>query len=205
MKMKEEDKTQADCYSDGDRRIMEATQRLRAMLFSPLLGLLQKSGITANTLTLLSLLTGLSFCPLFFFSKPFALVMLGLHVFLDGLDGPLARHMGNASRKGSFTDTMSDQVVIAATTITLIYAKVINPLPGGIYIFVYTVVIAFSMVRNALSIPYSWLVRPRFVIYSWFIVEVYFLPHTINVILWLFIALLVGKMISGFYKIRKRI
>lgn len=205
MKMKEKGAVRADCYSDGDRRIMVITQKIRAKLFWPLLDLLQKMGVTANTLTFLSLLAGLAFCPLFFYSKLFALAMLALHIFLDGLDGPLARHTGKASRKGSFTDTMSDQIVIAGTTVTLVYAGVVSPLPGGIYIFVYTVVIAFSMIRNALSIPYSWLVRPRFVIYSWFVVELYYLPRSIDTVLWLFIALLACKMISGFVKIRKKI
>ena len=45
-----------------------------------------------------------------------ALVALSLHVLIDGLDGPLARHLGIASRSGSFTDTMADQVVVVATT-----------------------------------------------------------------------------------------
>ena len=166
---------------------------------------LARCGITADALTFLALIAGLAFCPVYFFSKPLAFVLLALHAAFDGLDGPLARHLGTASRKGSFTDTLSDQIVVAATTATLIYGGLIAILPGSLYIFLYTVVIAFSMIRNALSIPYSWLIRPRLIVYLWFLVELYLVPGSIDMVLWLFNALLAVKMISGFIKIRRRI
>lgn len=205
VEMNNKEKTKADCYSAGDRKVMELTQRIRAKLFFPLLETLVKTGATADMVTVLSFVSGLLFCPLFFYSKALALGSLGLHVFFDGLDGPLARHTGKASRKGSFTDTTTDQIVIFASTLTLIYAGIIGTLPGVIYIFVYTVVIAFSMIRNALAIPYSWLVRPRLLIYFWFIVELYILPGTIDFVLWIVVILLAAKMITGFVKIRKSI
>lgn len=203
--MTDDDKPPVDCYSKGDRRLMVFTQRLRARLLGPILIALHRCGVTANILTAGSLVTGLAFCGVFFYSRALALVLLGLHVCLDGLDGPLARHAHTASRRGSFTDTMTDQLVVAATTVTLIYARVIGPLPGGAYLFAYTIVIGFSMVRNALSIPYTWLVRPRFAVYLWFVVEFYILPGYIDYVLWFFVALLAVKMISGFIKIRKRV
>jgi len=195
----------ADCYSAGDRGMMMLSQRARAWLLRPLLVVLTGCGMTADALTILSLVMGLLFCIAFLVSKPLALVLLALHVLFDGLDGPLARYAGTASRRGSFTDTMSDQVVVAATTVTLICAGLISPLPGGLYIFFYTVVIAFSMIRNALSIPYTWLVRPRFFVYVWFIVELYLLPGSIDYVLWASIVLLLAKMVTGFVRIRRRI
>ncbi len=195
----------SDCYSARERAVMVLTQQFRGWLFGPLLRLLARCGIKPDHLTLLSTLVGLSFCPLFLWSKPFAFAMLALHVLLDGLDGPLARSMGVASRKGSFTDTMSDQLIVVASTVTLMFTETIGIVPGGVYIFAYTVVVLFAMVRNALSIPYSWLVRPRFVLYVWFVVETYHFPGTINYVLWFFNILLAVKMLTGFIKIRKRI
>jgi len=197
--------TKADCYSAGDRKFMVFTQNLRAVMLKPLLYILTKCGATADFLTFISFLIGLTACFAYFKSRILFLVLIALHVILDGFDGPLARYQNKASKKGSFTDTMSDQIVIAATTVTLIYAKVIGIVPGITYVFVYTVVIAFSMIRNAMKIPYTWLVRPRFVIYLWFIVEFYFWKDTVDYVLWFFIALLVLKMITGFFKIRKKI
>jgi phosphatidylglycerophosphate synthase len=180
-------------------------QEVRRKLLGPLLWLMVKCRISADLLTLASLAAGLAFCPVYFFCKPAALGLLALHVCLDGLDGPLARYVGTACRKGSFTDTMTDQIVVAASTITLIVGKVVWVVPGACYIFIYTVVVAFSMIRNALKIPYAWLVRPRFFVYAWFAIELYVLPGSIDYVLWAFTGLLLAKMISGFVQIRRRL
>jgi hypothetical protein len=195
----------ADCYARGERGLMAWSQRVRASMLDPLLRLLTRLGINADAVTLTSLVLGLAFCPVFFYSPPLALVLLALHAGLDGLDGPLARFTGTASRRGSFTDTMSDQIVVAATTVTLIAADVLGVMPGGSYLFTYTVVVAFAMIRNALSIPYSWLVRPRFIIYGWLPVGLYLLPGSLDYVVWLFVAVLAGKMATGFFRIRRRI
>jgi phosphatidylglycerophosphate synthase len=204
MNMPKQPDAKADCYSTRERAIMVLGQRLRAVLLGPLLRVLVACRISPDQLTLLALLVGLLFCPLYFWSKPAAFVALGLHVFLDGLDGPLARRTGVASRQGSFVDTMSDQLVIAASTISLMVAGTVGVAAGGCYIFFYTVVVLFAMARNVLSIPYSWLLRPRFLVYAWFLVETYLLPGTIDYVLWLFNAVLALKMTTGFIQIRRR-
>jgi len=203
--MTKNDQRKADCYSAGDRIMMNWWQGLRARLLTPVLAMLTGRRVTANGLTVLSLLAGLGFCPAYFFSRATALALLGVHVGLDALDGPLARHRGTASRRGSLLDTFCDQLVVAATTVTLMYDQVVAPLPGGIYLFLYTVIIAFAMVRNALSIPYTWLVRPRLLVYLWFVVEFYWLRNSIDYVLWGFSGILVIKAITGFIKISRRI
>ncbi|MEO2049223.1 MAG: CDP-alcohol phosphatidyltransferase family protein [Pirellulales bacterium] len=103
------------CYSEGDGEFMHWSQALRGRLLTPFLVVMARAGISPNHLTLLSLATGLGFCPVFIWSsKPVAFGLLVLHVLLDGLDGPLARYSNNASNKGSFTDTTSDQVVVTS-------------------------------------------------------------------------------------------
>jgi phosphatidylglycerophosphate synthase len=198
-------KRKITCYSEGEQKMMDLSQRIRALIFGPLLRLLASLGVTPNNLTLLSLFSGLAFCFLFQYSKITALILLVFHVFLDGLDGPLARETGRASNQGSFTDTTSDQVVVALSTLTLIYYGYIHIIPGGLYIFFYTVVVIFAMIRNSLSIPYSWVVRPRFYVYAWIPVELYFLPGTMNYLIWFFSILLALKMLSGFLRIQKNI
>jgi phosphatidylglycerophosphate synthase len=195
----------ADCYSADERTWMEATQRWRASLFQPVLSALNRSGVTPNSLTALSFLCGIAFCPLWLVNRTAAFVALALHVLLDGLDGPLARHQGVASRRGSFTDTMSDQCVVTAVTVTLMSDHVIGIVPGGMYVFLYALVVGFAMIRNALSIPYTWVVRPRFVIYAWLLVETFLWPGTIDTLLWACNAVLACKMLTGFVRIRSRI
>jgi len=184
---------------------MSASQRLRGRALRPLLSGFARIGLRPNHLTFLSLLAGLAFCPLFLWNRLAAFGFLLAHLLLDGLDGPLARHTGVASNQGSFTDTMSDQVVIAATAFFMVHAGYAAPLPAGLYVFFYTMVVVFAMVRNALNVPYSWLFRPRFLVYGWFAVEVYLWPGTLNTVLWLATILLATKTLTGFIRIRRRI
>lgn len=195
----------ADCYSGGERAWMQRTQRLRATMLEPLLRRLSKLGITPDAITGLSLLCGLAFCPLWFVSEPAAIAFLFLHVALDGLDGPLARHTGVASRRGSFTDTLADQTVVTATTIALMIDGAIGIVPGSLYINLYALVVVFAMVRNALDVPYSWLYRPRFLVYAWFAVEAWLWPGSLDGLLWVCVTLLGWKGLTGFGALRRRL
>ena len=89
-------KATADCYSGGERAWMERTQAWRARLLGPALQRLSMWGVRPDHLTLMSLASGVLFCPLWYVSPAFALLALVLHVLLDGVDGPLARHLGIA-------------------------------------------------------------------------------------------------------------
>ena len=184
------------------------TQSLRERWCLALLVILARGGVRPDHLTWLALLSGLSFCPLYaWLSKPAAFMVLALHVIMDGLDGPLARCIGASSRSGSFIDSTSDQIVIAATTIALMAADpaTIGIIAGGIYLFTYTMVVALAMVRNALGVPYAWLIRPRFFVYGWLLVDTCCLPGTLDMVLWVFNALLAWNMITGIRAIRQNL
>ncbi|QDT98502.1 CDP-alcohol phosphatidyltransferase family protein [Gimesia aquarii] len=209
MTSKEKLQRKVSVYAKGEKTLMDASQQQRHLLLLPLLKLFVKWRITPNHLTFLSFLCGLSFCFTYalnwHLAKPLAFCLLTLHVLLDGIDGPLARLTGTAGNRGSFTDTTSDQLVVAFTTMTMIHYGLINVIPGSLYLVFYTLVVVFAMIRSSLAIPYSWLIRPRLIIYSWLPIEVYLLPNTLNYLLWFFILLLCWKSITGFYKIRKKL
>ena len=193
------------CYSDNEGGFMEWSQKIRGRLLDPMLSVMAGLGLRGNHVTFLSMVAGLAFCPLFLWvSKPLAFAMLLLHVLLDGLDGPLARYRGQATSRGSFTDTMADQLVVTASALTMMQAGYAGAWAGGLYLFFYAVVVAFAFVRNALNVPYSWLFRPRFLVFIWFVVEVYLWPGSIDIVLWAASGLLALKCFTGFIKIRRR-
>ncbi|QDU09763.1 CDP-alcohol phosphatidyltransferase family protein [Gimesia aquarii] len=209
MTSKEKLQRKVSVYAKGEKTLMDTSQQQRHLLLLPLLKLFVKWRITPNHLTFLSFLCGLSFCFTYalnwYLAKPLAFCLLTLHVLLDGIDGPLARLTGMAGNRGSFTDTTSDQLVVAFTTMTMIHYGLINVISGSLYLVFYTLVIVFAMIRSSLAIPYSWLIRPRLLVYAWLPIEVYLLPNTLNYLLWFFILLLGWKSITGFYKIRKKL
>ena len=200
----------ADCYADGERAEMIRFQRLRAVLLAPVLKVLNKLHITANHITLLSFLTGMCFCAFWWQFQVWAMFCLLLHVLLDGLDGPVARHQGTASARGSLTDSMCDQLVVTASMICLMVSEHVTIISGAIYIFTYAMVVAFAMIRNALERPYSWLLRPRFFVYILLAADVFWLRelgwnYSLEYLLWGCNLVLSVKMASGFFAIRRAI
>jgi phosphatidylglycerophosphate synthase len=199
-------KEKVTCYSDGEGRFMDWSQEFRARWLKPLLEHLADLGLRGNHITFFSMIAGLGFCPAYLFEyKVVAFGLLFLHVLLDGLDGPLARFLGQASNRGSFTDTMADQIVVTVTALTLVHTGDASAWSGGLYVFFYAVVVGFALVRNALAAPYSWLFRPRFIIYAWFVAETCFWPGTLDVALWIASGILGAKAITGFLMIRQKI
>lgn len=196
-----------DCYSAGEREWMEYGQQLRARFFAPALRLLTKLRVTPDHLTILSFLFGFAFATLWYFEYfLYGTAVLWTHVALDGLDGPLARYQNSASPRGSFTDSVCDQTVVSIVTIMLMIGwPGLSVTAGAIFLVVYTGVLAISMVRNSLQIPYSWLLRPRLILFLAIPCQLLGVPHAVAVVVWCSNVILGIKLATGFYKLRKRL
>lgn len=97
-------------------------QQLRARVLNPLLKLLALLHITANHITVLSFLTGMSFCVVWYYSRLGAMVCLLLHVILDGLDGSVRALPGNHLRP-----TLVDRFNVRSN-----HRRRIDDLPGSV-------------------------------------------------------------------------
>lgn len=197
-----------DCYSAGERQWMERGQHLRAIALAPLLKGLTALRVRPDFLTIASLLAGLGFLPLWLVNQHVAALMaLAAHVLLDGLDGPLARYQSRESPRGSFTDSFCDQMVVTAVTIGLMIGtpKMVESVPGALYLVLYTAVVAMAMVRNSLKIPYAWLIRPRFFLFAAIPLGLAGFTWIVPLIVWASIAVLAAKVVSGFVRLRQRL
>ena len=174
-------------------------------MLAPLLRSLVALRITPDAITLTAGLIGLAFIPLWLLGYyAAALACIGVHILLDGVDGPLARHAGTASSRGSFTDTFTDQLIVTGVSIAwMIHQPTsINIAAGTTYVFLYAMVVAMAMVRNAMDIPYSWLVRPRFFVYLGLVIDFCWDTNTTLIAMLIFIPLLALKTFSGFLALR---
>lgn len=200
--------SKTDCYAAGERGWMEWGQRVRAVVLGPLLVLLTRLKVMPDGVTLVAGMIGLGFVPLWLTGHPdAALGCLLLHVLLDGLDGPLARYQQVASSRGSFTDTFADQLVVTGVTIAWMVKAPsgLHIAAGSAYIFLYALVVAMAMVRNALNVPYSWLVRPRFLVYVALLGDRWWETNWTLVVLAVCDVLLAIKSASGFVRLRGRL
>jgi phosphatidylglycerophosphate synthase len=184
---------------------MEVTQAWRGRWLAPLLDWLTAAGVRPDHVTLLSVVLGIACAVLYGVHHAGALICLAVHVLLDGIDGPLARRQGVASPRGSFTDTMADQAVVTAVTLSLMAAGQVGGVAGGAYVFLYALVALFAIGRNALARPYAWLFRPRFVVFGGIAIDLWLWPGSLSALVWCCNALLAWSAVTGFVAIRGRL
>ena len=99
-------------------------------LLTPVVALLDKCGITADTLTVTGFLVGLLAVPLLAFELWYlALGAIIINRIFDGLDGALARYSKQSSSAGGFLDITLDFLFYAAIPLGFILA---NPAQNSI-------------------------------------------------------------------------
>lgn len=174
------DSPKNDCYSEGERALMGAWQSRKQRWLAPLLRGLTRAGISPDQVSVVSALFGIAFVPIYLgvpgaIGLALAHLLLFLHLLIDGVDGPLARHQGCASAAGSFTDTCIDQLVVAITALAYGMAEScgragLAPLTASTYAILYTAAVSLAMARNAYGVPYRFLLRPRNFVFGlmWF-------------------------------------
>jgi phosphatidylglycerophosphate synthase len=196
-----------NCYSRGELSWMRWGQRVRQKLLKPMLRLLVECDVSAQHITLLSLIVGLLGAAAFYDDPFWGLIGIALHVLFDGMDGPLARVAGTQSNRGSFYDTATDQTVLVAVTFVLIDLGWIDAVIGGVFALLYTVVVGFAMIRNYIGIPYRFLIRPRFFYYAWIGLEWAYggAVVPVNTLLLVFNILLAVHVATGFINIRNHL
>jgi phosphatidylglycerophosphate synthase len=99
-----------DYFNEQERTKQSAFAATRDRLALPVVRLLTALRVNADHITLLSVLVlvgGVAGAVLYPWLYAPSLL---LYVLLDGLDGPLARHQGKASKAGSINDITADQV-----------------------------------------------------------------------------------------------
>jgi len=211
---------QADCYSDSERAVMLGYQGYKQRLLRPLLVVLDRYGATPDGITWLSVGLGLAFVPTYLFVPGatgllIAHLLLFAHLLVDGIDGPLARHQRRASAAGSLTDTFGDQLVVIATALTYAVAETwgragLHPITAAVYALAYDSCVALAMVRNAMGIPYRFLIRPRNFFYGLMWFDAYgwwgsWSPGVVEGMVWTFNTILIAAVFSGFLAVRREL
>ena len=118
-----------------------------------------------------SMVTFTSFASILFFayfclSKPWlALLLLVLHVVLDGVDGVLARATGKVGPAGALLDMLNDHTGFVVVIISLVFYALLDPVLGLVYLYLYTLLVFFLIYRNAALIPSTLTLRTKYFLY----------------------------------------
>ncbi len=91
----------------------------------PLLKIFKKTSLSANNITILGSILGLSGGTIFFFEENFlfkflSFILVYLYLVFDFIDGDLARYKNQASDKGYFLDIFFDKLIFIILIVTVL-------------------------------------------------------------------------------------
>ncbi len=190
-------------YSGSEERFLYTWQRVRQTLLLPVAAALDKLHIRPDMLSWASVVLGAGF---FFVARlrfDIAFWLLVGSVFLDALDGVLARYRRASSARGSFTDTFCDQAVVALTVGGLAWQGAINAILGIVFVYIYTSLVTFLLIHHLLDVSSQGIIRPsRMLLYGFVGIYYFFGKNWLDDLLWVYLLTLPMLGLS-YWRIRR--
>lgn len=195
-------------FAEQEQAGQERFQKVRDGLFGPVVRLLIACRISADVISLLSILQLIPFGYLLLqASQPrdvaIASIFVWLHVFLDALDGPIARSTGKAGPAGAFTDMCVDHTGMMITAGLLAAAGLANGTLTTVYVSFYTLAVVFTIWLNVIGQPFRLVIRTKYLLYG--LVTFYGISGTdlFNEAIFAFSAIHIVFSLAGFLKLRR--
>ena len=155
-----------DYFNVDERDRQEAFARRRDRFFSPAVKVLARTGITPNHVTLFGIALLLVACAGGPDDPWVAPVFLVLYCLMDGLDGPLARAKGSASRGGAFLDIIADQLGAVLVPAAAVYHLGTHGTLATLFTAFYIAFITLAVVANERGLTPPRFIRIKYVLYG---------------------------------------
>ncbi|MDD5623492.1 MAG: CDP-alcohol phosphatidyltransferase family protein [Candidatus Peribacteraceae bacterium] len=180
-----------EAYSNvfGEKReeILGQFSHWKTRMLTPLLFVLDRLGLTADALSLLSFSCAIGCAIVVSRHVGLACAFLVGHAILDGFDGSLARYQQRVSKNGAFMDFSADQASLVVITLAFLTTGSIPILWGAWYLSTYLIMVPFLVFLNHLrGKPVKTVIRSRFLFYILFFVDYYFGLATVPAFLLVF-------------------
>jgi phosphatidylglycerophosphate synthase len=194
---------QQSLYSESEGRFLYPWQRLRQTLLLPLAAALDTLHITPDMLSWASVVLGAGFFFLAHIRFAIAFWLLVGSVFLDGVDGVLARYHRTPSSKGSFTDAFCDEAVVALTVGGLVWQGAVNAVLGLVFVYIYTCLVTLLLIHQMLAVSSQGIIRPsRMLLYAFVGIYFFFGRNWLDYLLW-FYLLAIPILGLSYWRIRR--
>lgn len=189
-------------FSEKEKKSLSKLRDSRDKFFMPISKLLMKIGVKANMISYSSLLVLIGFVYFIAIKSPqLALIFLLLHVIIDAFDGPLARIAKQDGDSGALTDIFCDHTGMITIVITLMWAALINPVLSSIYIYFYTILVVFIIIRNKIKRPITLAIRTKYPFYFLYAIYAFFGINLMDVGLLIFTILMTPSIITSYFVI----
>lgn len=202
--------THFNYFAEREQAGQARFQRIRDRISRPLVSFLVRCRISADLISLTSLLQLVPFGYLLLTSEgsdqvALASVFLWLHVILDAIDGPVARATGTAGPAGAFTDMCVDHSGMLIATCILTASALVAPTAAVAYVASYTVAVAFTIWLNMIGHPFKVVIRTKYLLYALVTAYGLFNVNLIGGAVVIFCVIHVFFAIAGYFKLRRNL
>ncbi len=190
-------------YSDEEVHWLGRWQKMRQVVLSPVALVLSRLGLSANMLSIASVLFGLGFFLLAPFHFEIAFWLLVASIICDGLDGVEARLTRTNTARGAFTDMFCDQVVVAFSVAGLAWKGLVHPVLAILFVYIYTALVTFLVLHKLQRVSSAGLIRPsRMLLYAAVGLYFFFQIDILNYLL-IFYLMAIPLVFLSFWRLRK--
>ena len=186
-------------FSKKEKNAINNIKSRRTKILLPISKSLVKLGFTGDLISYLGFLMIIGFIYYVIKNPIMASVFLLLHVVIDGFDGPVARLRKEDGDSGAFTDILCDHTGMVVVITTLIFVSLVNPLWAIIYVYLYSLMIIFVILRNKLNLPIKVVVRTKYYVYILYAIWALFGINYLTYGLILFNILMLPSIISSYF------
>ena len=120
------------------------------------------------------------------------------YTLVDGIDGALARYQKKTSNAGALLDMILDHSGMVLVIVVLAAANLINAIGAIIYVYLYTLLVIFIIIRNSINKPIKKAVRSKYIVYGAYGLWALFQINIITPVIILFSALMIPPIITSF-------
>lgn len=162
-------KNKFSVHCEEESKVYFFFRSIKEVLVRPILPVLVNVGITPDLLSYIGVISVFPFVYFFSFNPWISLFFLVIHIFLDLLDGSLARYLNISSERGAFIDMVCDYLVFFITISTFCYYDFIDCFIGLVFSIVYLTEQGFISLAVLKGIKLFPVFRAKLFIYFFFV------------------------------------
>jgi phosphatidylglycerophosphate synthase len=153
-------------FGEKDEKAFVQLRKFKDRFYSPFTKFCIDRRISPASVSYLGLLMVIPFVVVFYFNPWIALIFLLLNLFLDGLDGAIARKRLIQSIKGAIIDVTCDYAGFFAVFLTFLYFGLMNHFWGAFYAINYVALLFLIIIARSLRVKiFSIIWRSKYFIY----------------------------------------
>jgi len=191
-----------DSYSNLERRFLAPYRQIIFTVVHPIVWVLARLGIRPNWVSISQVAVGVIILLVIGSQPRLAFVLFLLSLFIDNLDGALARYTGRSSLYGALVDQMSDHARETLVIAALASTGGLSVVLATLYAFVYAAFNFILFLCNYFRVPVQMTPKTALFTYPAIFCYLWFAWNWLNIGVGISVAIMSVVIVLGLWRLR---